>query len=52
MFRVQGPSIIIDYVREASPDGGYNHVHSIARDPSSDYGAGWLAQHYTEAHQR
>lgn len=52
MFRVQGPSIIIDYVREASPDGGFNHVHSIARDPSNDYGAGWLAQHYTEAHQR
>lgn len=52
MFRVEGPSIIIDYVRERSPDGGNNHVHSIARDPSNDYGAKWLAQHYTEAHQR
>ncbi len=51
MFRVQGPSIIIDYVRESSPDGGFNHVHSIARDPANDYGAGWLAQHYVEAHQ-
>jgi hypothetical protein len=51
MFRVEGPSIIIDYVREGSPDGGFNHVHSIARDPANDYGAGWLAQHYTEAHQ-
>jgi hypothetical protein len=51
MFRVQGPSIIIDYVRESSSDGGFNHVHSIARDPTNDYGAGWLAQHYLEAHQ-
>lgn len=51
MFRVAGPSIIIDYVREPSPDGGFNHVHSIARDPANDYGAQWLAQHYTEAHQ-
>lgn len=51
MFRVEGPSIIIDYVRERSPDGGYNHVHSIARDPANDYGATWLEQHYTEAHQ-
>lgn len=51
MFRVQGPSIIIDYVRESSPGGGFNHVHSIARDPGNDYGAGWLAQHYEEAHR-
>lgn len=51
MFRVHGPSILIDYVRESSPDGGYNHVHSIARDPSNDYGSEWLKLHYEEAHQ-
>ncbi len=51
MFRVQGPSIVIDYVRESTPDGGYNHVHSIVRDPSNDYGADWLQRHYREAHQ-
>lgn len=51
MFRVEGPSIIIDYVRERSPDGSFNHVHSIARDPSNDYGARWLGKHYEEAHQ-
>ncbi|MBS7671077.1 DUF3500 domain-containing protein [Croceicoccus gelatinilyticus] len=50
MFRVQGPSVLIDYIRERSPDGGYNHVHSILRDPSNDYGAGWLARHYEEKH--
>lgn len=51
MFRIEGPSIIIDYVRERSPDGSFNHAHSIARDPANDYGAKWLEQHYTEAHQ-
>jgi Protein of unknown function (DUF3500) len=51
MFRIHGPSILIDYVRERSADGGYNHVHSIARDPSNDYGADWLKLHYEEAHQ-
>lgn len=51
MFRIRGPSILIDYVRESSADGGFNHVHSIARDPSNDYGAEWLKLHYEEAHQ-
>lgn len=51
MFRVHGPSILIDYVRERSADGGFNHVHSIARDPSNDYGSEWLKLHYEEAHQ-
>ncbi len=51
MFRVQGPSILIDYVREQSGGGGYNHVHSIVRDPTNDYGSDWLGRHYEEAHQ-
>ncbi|MBA3864315.1 MAG: hypothetical protein C0517_10255 [Erythrobacter sp.] len=51
MFRIHGPSILIDYVRESSPDGGYNHVHSIVRDPSNDYGSKWLNLHYEESHR-
>jgi hypothetical protein len=51
MFRVQGPSILIDYVRESSGRDEYNHVHSIVRDPANDYGAVWLERHYQEAHQ-
>ncbi len=51
MFRIQGPSVLIDYVREPSPGGEYNHVHSIIRDPSNDYGSDWLQRHYTEAHR-
>ncbi|ANY21016.1 hypothetical protein A6F68_02520 [Tsuneonella dongtanensis] len=52
MFRVQGPSVVIDYIRESSGDGQFNHVHSILRDPSNDYGADWLKRHYDEAHGR
>jgi hypothetical protein len=50
MYRVQGPAILIDYIREPSPGGGHNHVHAIMRDPSNDYGASWLERHYNEAH--
>lgn len=51
MYRIHGPSILIDYVRERSPDGTNNHVHAIVRDPSNDYGSEWLGRHYQEAHQ-
>lgn len=51
MYRIHGPSILIDYVRERSPDGTNNHIHAIVRDPSNDYGSEWLGRHYQEAHQ-
>ena len=51
MYRVHGPSILIDFVRELGADGKpSNHVHSIVRDPANDYGENWLGQHYREAH--
>ena len=50
MYRVHGPSILIDYIREPSRGGGHNHVHAIMRDPSNDYGSDWLERHYKEAH--
>jgi hypothetical protein len=48
MYRIHGPSILIEYARE--PDGGApgNHVHAIVRDPGNDYGEDWLGRHYTE----
>jgi hypothetical protein len=50
MYRISGPSILIEYVREPNRDGGPdNHVHAIVRDPRNDYGEDWLSQHYTEA---
>jgi hypothetical protein len=34
-FRVQGPSLVIEY----APQGGVDHIHTIYRDPTNDYGA-------------
>jgi Protein of unknown function (DUF3500) len=51
-YRVHGPSILIEYVRERSVGAEpANHVHTIVRDPSNDYGEDWLARHYKEYHQ-
>lgn len=52
MYRIHGPSILIELVREQNPDGTpANHVHAIVRDPRNDYGEGWLRHHYEEFHQ-
>ena len=34
-FRVQGPALVIEY----APQGGVDHIHTIYRDPTNDYGA-------------
>jgi hypothetical protein len=33
-FRVQGPTVVIEY----APQGGTNHIHTVIRDPTNDYG--------------
>jgi hypothetical protein len=33
-FRIQGPTLIIEY----APQGGVDHIHTIYRDPTNDYG--------------
>jgi hypothetical protein len=33
-YRVHGPNVLIEY----APQGGTNHIHTIIRDPSNDYG--------------
>jgi hypothetical protein len=48
MYRIHGPSILIEYVREERNGAPTNHVHAIVRDPSNDYGEDWLAKHYRE----
>jgi hypothetical protein len=37
-FRVQGPSVWIEY----APQGGTDHIHTVVRNPSDDYGAGLI----------
>ena len=39
-FRIQGPTVIIEY----APQGSGNppmHIHTMYRDPTNDYGAKW-----------
>jgi hypothetical protein len=34
-FRVQGPTVVIEY----APQGGTDHIHTVIRNPDDDYGA-------------
>jgi hypothetical protein len=40
-FRIQGPTLLIEYSPQRSRGGGLdlNHIHTIYRDPTNDYGA-------------
>jgi len=50
-YRVHGPSILIEYMRERGVgEGAANHIHTIVRDPNNDYGEDWLKVHYREQH--
>jgi hypothetical protein len=37
-FRVQGPTVVIEY----APQGNTDHIHTVIRNPEDDYGAGLL----------
>lgn len=37
-FRIQGPSLIIEFSTEGRLGGGGSHYHSLYRDPSNEYG--------------
>ena len=39
-FRIQGPTLVIEYAPQRSVD----HVHTIYRDPTNDYGAKFVAR--------
>jgi len=36
-FRIQGPTLVIEY----APQGGVDHIHTIYRDPTNDYGSSY-----------
>ena len=40
-FRIQGPTLVIEYAPQAlqtrGPDGAPEHIHTIYRDPTNDY---------------
>ena len=46
-FRLQGPRFLAEY---DNIQNNANHVHSVWRDPSNDFGVDLLAHHYEHAH--
>jgi hypothetical protein len=40
-FRIQGPTLVIEY---APQQGSVDHIHTIYRDPTNDYGAKFVAK--------
>ena len=40
-YRIQGPTVVIEY---APQQGDLDHIHTIYRDPTNDYGAKLVAR--------
>lgn len=40
-FRIQGPTVVIEYAPQRMGADPTNHIHTIYRDPTNDYGAKW-----------
>ncbi len=40
-FRIQGPTVIMEYSPQSMGGDATNHIHSMYRDPQNDYGAKW-----------
>ena len=54
-YRIHGPALLIEFDNNYAPGrsaGPVNHIHSVFRDPSNDYGADLLKKHYEQEHQR
>jgi hypothetical protein len=51
-FRVHGPSVLIEYdnvfAGPADRSKYSNHIHTILREPSNDFGEDLLRKHYAE----
>ncbi len=48
-YNICGPTFMVEY--DNTQDGA-NHIHSIYRDFTNDWGEDMLAQHYAEAHTK
>lgn len=40
-FRIQGPTVVIEYAPQRMGGDPTMHIHTIYRDPTNDYGAKW-----------
>lgn len=43
-FRIQGPTVIIEFSPQSLGGDLNNHIHTIYRDPTNEYGAPWWKQ--------
>ncbi len=43
-FRIQGPTVLIEYAPQGLGGDWMKHTHTIYRDPANDYGAKWWKQ--------
>jgi hypothetical protein len=41
-FRIQGPTVIIEYAPQRLGGDSTKHIHTIYRDPTNEYGKKWL----------
>lgn len=41
-YRIQGPSALIEYSPQRLGGDATNHIHAMYRDPSNDYGSGFI----------
>ena len=41
-FRIQGPTLVIEYAPQAMGGDPTLHIHTIYRDPTNDYGKKWV----------
>jgi hypothetical protein len=46
-YRLQGPNLVVEY---DNIQNEANHVHTVARHPSNDFGAATLALHHVNGH--
>ena len=38
-FRIQGPTVLIEYAPQGAGDANIDHIHTMYRDPTNDYAA-------------
>jgi hypothetical protein len=43
-FRIQGPTVVIEYAPQRMGGDSGKHIHTIYRDPANDYGKKWWKQ--------
>jgi hypothetical protein len=43
-YRIQGPKVIIEFAPQATMGDTDNHIHTIYRDPSNEYGNSYITQ--------